>query len=99
MEISGAAVISWRVTCLQISLVKTRHFKYQRRERQRRREIVRENSNVTLHMSGVKYLDVLLRGPTVRKLRLALLENVSNISHILPPFRPRKMIFLISLGT
>ena len=38
-------------------------------------------------------------GPDVRKLRFALLENVSNISHILPPFRPRKMIFLISLGT
>ena len=39
-----------------------RDFKHRRRER--RREIVRENSNVTLRMSGGKYLDVLLRGPT-----------------------------------
>ena len=37
-------------------------FKHRRRER--RREIVRENSNVTLRMSGGKYLGVLLRGPT-----------------------------------
>ena len=60
----------------------TRDFKH----RQRRREIVRENPNVTLRMSGGKYPDVL----DVRKLRLALLESVSNISHILPPFRPQK---------
>ena len=39
-----------------------RDFKHRRRER--RREIVRENSNVTLRMSGGKYLDVLFRGPT-----------------------------------
>ena len=39
-----------------------RDFKHRRRER--RREIVGENSNVTLRMSGGKYLDVLLRGPT-----------------------------------
>ena len=41
-----------------------RDFKHRRRERQRRREIVRENPNVTLRMSGGKYLDVLLWGPT-----------------------------------
>ena len=75
------------------SVVIDRDFKHRRRERQRRREIVRENPNVTLRMSGGKYLDV----PDVRKLRLALPENVSNISHILPPFRPEKMIFLILL--
>ena len=33
--------------------------------------------------------------PDVRKLRLALLENVSSTSHILPLFLPPKMIFLI----
>ena len=38
-------------------------------------------------------------GPDVRKLRLTLPENVSSISHTLPPFRPEKMIFLTSLGT
>ena len=40
-----------------------RDFKHQRRERQRRREIARENPNVTLRMSGGKYLNVLLQGP------------------------------------
>ena len=45
-------------------MINTRDFKHRRRERQRRREIVRENPNVTLRMSGGKYLDVLLRNPT-----------------------------------
>ena len=46
------------------NVLANRDFKHRRRERQRRREIVRENPNVTLRMSGGKYLDVLLRGPT-----------------------------------
>ena len=41
-----------------------RDFKHRRRERQRRRDIVRENPNATLRMSGGKYPDVLFRGPT-----------------------------------